>query len=238
MKQNAGLESTQENINSLIGAVQNAATGLDRSKVLLRLWKIVEVTIMDQMAVNSYRINSDFDMRGYSIKERQRNLAGDAYLLFFTATMDFDRTLGVPFLAYIAQKLGWKLATDKRNNAKRDNRVKISSKMQANATEEFAEDDAFAALLERTPNEEDVEGDCFRREAILRIKRIAASDPKIAAYFETCQEVCNQGGRGSDAEVARFMGCTRASTGNYRKKLVRMLTEKGMDFNSLVATAA
>ena len=110
--------------------------------------------------------------------------------------------------------------------------------MQINASEEFAEEDAFAALLERTPNEEDVEGDCFRRDAILKIKRIAASDPKIAAYLEACQEVCNQGFRGSDAEVARFMGCTRASTGNYRKKLVRMLAEKGMDFNTLVATAA
>lgn len=238
MKQNAGLESTQENINSLIGAVQNAATGLDRSKVLLRLWKIVEVTIMDQMAVNSYRINSDFDMIGDSPKDRREKLASDAYLIFCGAVMNFDLNLGVPFMAYIAQKLGWKLATDKRNNAKRDNRVKISSKMQANATEEFAEDDAFAALLERTPNEEDVEGDCFRRDAILKIKNIAASAPKIAAYFETCQEVCNQGFKGSDAEVARFMGCTRASTGNYRKKLVRMLAEKGMDFNSLVATAA
>lgn len=238
MKQNAGLESTQENINSLIGAVQNAATGLDRSKVLLRLWKTVGNTIMDQMAVNSYRINSDFDMNGDSPKDRREKLASDVYLIFCGAVMNFDLNLGVPFLAYIAQKLGWKLATDKRNNAKRDNRVKISSKMQANATEEFAEDDAFAALLERTPNEEDVEGDCFRRDAILKIKNIAASAPKIAAYFETCQEVCNQGYRGSDAEVARFMGCTRASTGNYRKKLVRMLAEKGMDFNSLVATAA
>lgn len=238
MKQRASVESTQENINSLIGAVQNAANGLDRSKVLLRLWKTVGNTIMDQMAGNSYRINSDFDMRGYSIKERQRNLAGDAYLVFFMATMDFDRGLGVPFMAYISQKLGWKLATDKRNNAKRDNRIKISSKMQANASEEFAEDDAFAALLERTPNEEDVEGDCFRRDAILKIKNIAASAPKIAAYFETYQEVCNQGFRGSDAEVARHMGCTRASSGNYRKKLVRMLAEKRMDFNSLVTTAA
>ncbi len=238
MKQRAGVESTQENINSLIGAVQNAANGLDRSKVLLRLWKTVGNTIMDQMAVNSYRINSDFDMRGYSIKERQRNLAGDAYLVFFMATMDFDRGLGVPFMAYISQKLGWKLAADKRDNTKRDDRIKISSKMQINASEEFAEEDAFAALLERTPNEEDVEGDCFRRDAILRIKRIAASAPKIAAYLEACQEVCNQGFRGSDAEVARFMGCTRASTGNYRKKLVRMLAEKGMDFNTLVATAA
>lgn len=238
MKQNAGVESTQENINSLIVAIQNAATGLGRSRNLLRLWKIVEVTIMDLMAGKSYRINSDFDMRGFSLKERQRNLAGDAYLVFFMATMDFDRTLGVPFLAYIVQKLGWKLAADKRDNAKRDDRIKISSKMQINASEEFAEEDVFAALLERTPNEEDVEGDCFRRDAILRIKRIAASDPKIAAYLETCQEVCNQGFKGSDAEVARYMGCTRASTGNYRKKLVRMLAEKGMDFNSLVATAA
>ena len=238
MKQNAGVESTQENINSLIVAIQNAATGLGRSRNLLRLWKIVEVTIMDQMAGKSYRINSDFDMRGFSLKERRKNLAGDYYLLFFMATMDFDRTLGVPFLTYIVQKLGWKLAADKRDNAKRDDRIKISSKMQINASEEFAEEDAFAALLERTPNEEDVEGDCFRRDAILRIKRIAASDPKIAAYLETCQEVCNQGYRGSDAEVARYMGCTRASTGNYRKKLVRMLSEKGMDFNSLVATAA
>ena len=193
MKQNAGVESTQENINSLIVAIQNAATGLGRSRNLLRLWKIVEVTIMDQMVGKSYRINSDFDMRGYSIKERQRNLAGDAYLVFFMATMDFDRGLGVPFMAYIAQKLGWKLAADKRDNAKRDDRIKISSKMQINASEEFAEEDVFVALLERTPNEEDVEGDCFRRDAILRIKRIAASDPKIAAYLETCQEVCNQG---------------------------------------------
>lgn len=238
MKQRAGVESTQENINSLIGAVQNAANGLDRSKVLLRLWKTVGNTIMDQMAVNSYRINSDFDMRGFSLKERRKNLAGDAYLVFFMATMDFDRGLGVPFMAYIAQKLGWKLAADKRDNTKRDDRIKISSKMHEYVSDDITEEDAFAALLERTPNEEDVEGDCFRRDAILRIKRIAASDPKIATYLETCQEVCYQGYRGSDAEVARFMGCTRASTGNYRKKFVRMLAEKGMDFNSLVTTAA
>ncbi|WP_295056729.1 hypothetical protein [uncultured Fibrobacter sp.] len=238
MKQRAGVESTQENINSLIGAVQNAANGLDRSKVLLRLWKTVGNTIMDQMAGKSYRINSDFDMRGFSLKERQRNLAGDAYLVFFMATMDFDRGLGVPFMAYISQKLGWKLAADKRDNTKRDDRIKISSKMHEYVSDDITEEDAFAALLERTPNEEDVEGDCFRRDAILKIKNIAASAPKIAAYLEACQEVCNQGFRGSDAEVARFMGCTRASTGNYRKKLVRMLSEKGMDFNSLVATAA
>lgn len=238
MTQHNGSQSTQMNINSLVEVAQNAQNGRIRSGALRLLWEIVGDTVMGNTVGKSYRINSDFDMRGYSIKERRKNLAGDAYLLFFMATMDFDRTLGVPFLAYIVQKVGWKLAADKRDNAKRDDRIKISSKMQINASEEFAEEDAFAALLERTPNEEDVEGDCFRRNAILRIKRIAASDPKIAAYLEICQEVCYQGYRGSDAEVARYMGCTRASTGNYRKKFVRMLAEKGMDFNSLVATAA
>lgn len=238
MTQHNGSQSTQMNINSLVEVAQNAQNGRIRSGALRLLWEIVGDTVMGNTVGKSYRINSDFDMRGYSIKERRKNLAGDAYLLFFMATMDFDRTLGVPFLAYIVQKVGWKLAADKRDNAKRDDRIKISSKMQINASEEFAEEDAFAALLERTPNEEDVEGDCFRRDAILRIKRIAASDPKIAAYLEICQEVCYQGYRGSDAEVARYMGCTRAGTGNYRKKFVRMLAEKGMDFNSLVATAA
>ena len=238
MTQHNGTQSTQMNINSLVEVAQNAQNGRIRSGALRLLWEIVGDTVMGNMVEKSYRINSDFDMIGDSPRDRREKLASDAYLFFCGAVMNFDQNLGVPFLAYIAQKVCWKLAADKRDNAKRDDRIKISSKMQANATEEFAEDDAFAALLERTPNEEDVEGDCFRRDAILKIKNIAASAPKIAAYFETCQEVCNQGFRGSDAEVARFMGCTRASTGNYRKKLVRMLAEKGMDFNSLVATAA
>ena len=238
MKQYEGAQFSQENINSLVEAAQNARNGRIRSGALRLLWEIVGDTVMGNMIRKSYRINSDFDMIGDSPRDRREKLASDAYLFFCGAVMNFDQNLGVPFLAYIAQKVCWKLAADKRDNAKRDDRIKISSKMHEYVSDDITEEDAFAALLERTPNEEDVEGDCFRRDAILRIKRIAASDPKIAAYLETCQEVCNQGFKGSDAEVARYMGCTRASTGNYRKKLVRMLAEKGMDFNSLVTTAA
>ena len=238
MKQYEGAQFSQENINSLVEAAQNARNGRIRSGALRLLWEIVGDTVMGNMIRKSYRINSDFDMIGDSPRDRREKLASDAYLFFCGAVMNFDQNLGVPFLAYIAQKVCWKLAADKRDNAKRDDRIKISSKMREYVSDDITEEDAFAALLERTPNEEDVEGDCFRRDAILKIKNIAASTPKIAAYFETCQEVCNQGFRGSDAEVARYMGCTRASTGNYRKKLVRMLAEKGMDFNSLVTTAA
>ena len=238
MTQHNGTQSTQMNINSLVEVAQNAQNGRIRSGALRLLWEIVGDTVMGNMIRKSYRINSDFDMIGDSPRDRREKLASDAYLFFCGAVMNFDQNLGVPFLAYIAQKVCWKLAADKRDNAKRDDRIKISSKMHEYVSDDITEEDAFAALLERTPNEEDVEGDCFRRDAILKIKNIAASTPKIAAYFETCQEVCNQGFRGSDAEVARYMGCTRASTGNYRKKLVRMLAEKGMDFNSLVTTAA
>ncbi len=238
MTQHNGTQSTQMNINSLVEVAQNAQNGRIRSGALRLLWEIVGDTVMGNMISKSYRINSDFDMIGDSPRDRREKLASDAYLFFCGAVMNFDQNLGVPFLAYIAQKVCWKLAADKRDNAKRDDRIKISSKMHEYVSDDITEEDAFAALLERTPNEEDVEGDCFRRDAILKIKNIAASTPKIAAYFETCQEVCNQGFRGSDAEVARYMGCTRASTGNYRKKLVRMLAEKGMDFNSLVTTAA
>ena len=238
MKQYEGAQFSQENINSLVEAAQNARNGRIRSGALRLLWEIVGDTVMGNMIRKSYRINSDFDMIGDSPRDRREKLASDAYLFFCGAVMNFDQNLGVPFLAYIAQKGCWKLAADKRDNAKRDDRIKISSKMHEYVSDDITEEDAFATLLERTPNEEDVEGDCFRRDAILRIKRIAASDPKIAAYLETCQEVCNHGFKGSDAEVARYMGCTRASTGNYRKKLVRMLAEKGMDFNTLVATAA
>ena len=238
MMQYKGAQPTQKNINSLIEAAQNAQNEHIRSKVLGVLWEIVGGAIMGNMVGKSYRMNSDFDMMGESPVDRQANLASDGYLVFYRAVMSFDQNLGVPFLAYVAQKIGWKLATEKRNNSKRTNRVVISSKMQPNASEDSAEEDAFAVLLERTPNEEDVEGDCFRKDAILKIKRLAASDPKVAAYFETCQEACNQGYRGSDAEVARSMGCTRTSTGIYRKKLVRLLAENGLDFNTLVATAA
>ena len=110
--------------------------------------------------------------------------------------------------------------------------------MPAIISDDFTEKDSFDALLESTPDGKDVEGDCFRMDAILKIKSLVASDSKVSAYFETCQEMCNHGFRGSDAEVARYMGCTRASVGNYRKKLVRMLAENGLNFNSLVMAAA
>lgn len=237
MKQYEGVLSSQKNINRLVEAVQNARSEYIRSDILGLLWGIVGKTIMGNMVGKSYQIKSDFDMFGDSPKERLANLSADGYLVFCKAVMTFDLKLGVPFLAYIAQKIIWKLISDKRDNAKRTNHVVIGPKLKANTSDDSTED-PFITLLERTSSKVDVEGNCFRKDAVLQIKRVAASEPKITAYFEACQELCNQGYRGSDAEVARYMGCTRASTGIYRKKLVRLLAENGMDFNSLVATAA
>ena len=238
MKQYEGAQFNQENINSLVEAAQNARNGYSRSKAMDCLWDVVGDSILGNMVGKSYRMNSDFDMKGDSPRERLNKLASEGYIVFCEAVKNVDLNLGVPFLAYTSQKLVWKLATDKRDNAKRDDRIKISSKLPAIASDDFTEKDAFDALLESTSNEEDVEGDCFREDAVDKIKGLAASDPKAAAYFETCQKLCDLGLSVTDAEVARYMGCTRASVGNYRKRLVRLIVENGLDFNSLVVVAA
>ena len=237
MKQYEGAQSNQEYINSLVEAAQNARNGHSRSKALDRLWDVVGDSILGNMVGKSYRMNSDFDMKGDSPRERLNKLASEGYIVFCEAVKNVDLNLGVPFLAYTNQKIVWKLASDKRDNAKRDDRIKISCKLPAIASDDFTEKDAFD-LLESTSNEEDIEGDCFREDAVDKIKGLAASDAKAAAYFETCQKLCDLGLSVTDAEVARYMGCTRASVGNYRKRLVCLARENGLDFNSLVVVAA
>jgi len=60
-----------------------------------------------------YRISSDFSCNGYSSQERQRNLAGNAFMVFQSAVMAFDPKAGVPFAAYIAQKGNWHIMDEK-----------------------------------------------------------------------------------------------------------------------------
>ena len=237
MKQYEVNQPAQEYIDGLVESARNAPDESTRSRAMRLLWRVVGDTIMGNMVGKSYRMQSDFGMRGYSPKHRQANLSSDGYIVFYKAVMNYDKSLGVPFGAYVAQKIGWQLANDKRDNSKREKRVILSSKMQANDSGVSTED-PFAVLLERIPSKEDVEGDCFRKDAILKIKRVAAGAPRLFEYFEACQELCNQGFRGSDAEVARYMGCTRASTGTYRKKLVRLLAEHGLDFATLYTPSA
>ena len=218
-------QSTQENINKIVKLARNARNEDSRAKLIEKLWGIVGKTIVDSVVANSFRLNSDFCLQGMSPQKRCANLLGDAFLVFYKAVMNFEPSFNVPFLAYVSQRTKWNLATDKRNNSKLD------------AREEKTVDN-YDELASDLSGDTDIEGDCFRKDAVLAIGRIVRREKRLATYFSACQEVCAMGLDCSDAEVARYPGCTRASTGLYRKKLVRLLAENGLDFNSLVATAA
>lgn len=216
---------TQESVNKIIMQVRNARNGAFRAEAIGKLWGIVGKAVVDTVVANSYRLNSDFSLQGTSPQERRAKLLGDAYLVFYKAVMNFEPSFNVPFLAYVFQRTKWNLATDKRNNSKLDAREEKTI-------------DNYEDLAGDLPCDTDIEGDCFRNDAIMTIERIAGTEKKLATYFNACREVCAAGLNCSDAEVARNLGCTRACTGLYRKKLVRLLAENGLDFDTLVATAA
>lgn len=212
-------------VDKIIMQAQNAKNGESRAEAIGKLWGIVGKAVVDSVVANSIHLNSDFSLQGMSTQERRAKLLGDAFLVFYKAVMNFDPGFNVPFLAYVSQRTKWNLATDKRNNSKLD------------AREEKTVDN-YDELAGDLLGDTDIEGDCFRKDAVLAIGRIARREKRLATYFSACQEVCAMGLDCSDAEVARYLGCTRASTGLYRKKLVRLLAENGLDFDSLVATAA
>ena len=222
---NNSTQSTQETVNKIIVQVRGARSGAARAEAIGKLWGIVGKTVVDSVVANSFRLNSDFSLQGSSPQERRAKLLGDAYLVFHKAAMNFEPGFNVPFLAYVSQRTKWNLENDKRNNSKLDARESI-----------FEEN--YDELASELTGDTDIEGDCFRNDAIMTIERIASREKKLATYFSACREVCAAGLNCSDAEVARYLGCTRACTGLYRKKLVRLLAENGLDFNTLVATAA
>jgi hypothetical protein len=141
-------------------------------------------------------------------------------------------------LAYVIQESNWNFATANRKETKHRDREKLDDASQGDDEENPA---AKSPRTERTDFYsfgQDVEGNCFRKNAILQIEQLVRKDKKLADYFSACQKACSHGLNCSDAEVARFMGRTRACTGLYRKKLIRLLADNGLDFNILVATAA
>lgn len=224
MKQNNGVRSTQGIVSMLAKQVQDSTNEEYRADALEELWGIIGNTIVHSMVKIS--------------KKPREKVLGDAFLFFRKAVMNFDPSLGVPLLAYVIQESNWNYATANRKERKHRDREKLDD-----ASQDEEEDNPFmkSPRTERTDfyrYGQDIEGDCFRKNAILQIEQIASRDKKLADYFSACQKACSHGLNCSDAEVARYMGRTRACTGMYRKKLIRLLADNGLDFYNLVATAA
>lgn len=210
----------------LVAVAQTASNADDREQAMLDLWEIHGTRLVGIMAKTSYRLDSDFSYRGCTLKERQANLAGDAFFVFHKVVLEFDLDAGVPFEAYIAKKGNWHVADEKRENSKR-------------GRHEICYDFDRVPSNGRTPEEEDdvrsihrglackggFEKTCIDRDSIDAIYRATESVPKLHRYVGVCRELYREDYDYSDAEVARRMGCTRANVGLYKKELVRMMEE-------------
>ena len=226
-------------INNLITVAQTAVNEDVRNKAIHELWDICGDRIAGIMAGKSYKMDSDFSLNSYSPKERQDNLLGDAYLLFYNAVTTFNPNLGVPFIAYTTQKSSWFLATEKRKNSKRSHReesVDFSLECSLN-TENTPEMTHMMEILKGISHEDHFENDSYWEDAAQLVRRTIKHSPKLDKYFTACLKQSETGDDYSDAEIARIMGCTRACVGQYRKALIRMMEENGLlaEFTQLMA---
>ena len=226
-------------INNLITVAQTAANEDVRNKAIHELWDICGDRIAGIMAGKSYKMDSDFSLNSYSPKERQDNLLGDVYFLFYNAVTTFNPNLGVPFIAYTTQKSSWFLATEKRKNSKRSHReesVDFSLECSLN-TENTPETTRMMEILKGISHEDHFESDGYWKDAAQLVRRTIKQNSKLSKFFTVSMELCKEGEDYSDAEVARCMGCTRACVGQYRKALIRMMEENGLlaEFTQLMA---
>ena len=212
----------------LIAVAQTAARAEEREQAVFDLWKIHGDRLTGIMAKTSYRISSDFSYNGYSPKERQQSLAGDAFMVLHSAVMTFDLDAGVPFAAYIAQKGNWHILDEKRRNAIRNKyeRPVDFSLESLSSSEEPLEDSDLRLLRKATTCKPDFVEDIHKENRIRKICKATEQTPKLHKYFGTCMELAEDGYEYSDAEVARRMGCSRANVGLYRKALNRLIKEK------------
>ena len=214
------------NTNRLVAIAQTASNADDREQAMLDLWAIHGARLVGIMAKTSYRIDSDFSLRGSTLGDRQANLAGDAFFLFHKVFLEFDLYAGVPFEAYIAKKGNWHVADEKRENSKRGKREICYDfdRVPSNGrTPE--EDDDVKSIRKALACKGGFEKACIDKDSIDAIYRATESVPKLHRYVGVCRELSREDYDYSDAEVARRMGCTRANVGHYKKELVRMMQE-------------
>ena len=231
--------SSTNAINNLITIAQTAADKRVRDKAINKLWDICGNRIAGIMAGKSYQMDSDFSLKGCSTKERIDNLSYDAFSVFHNAVETFNPDLGVPFLAYTAQKSNWFLADAKRNNSKHSNREKcVDFSLECCSNLENTPENAYMIeAFKKTAHSDTIENDCDWKDAAQLLYREIKGNAKLSLYIKVARTLCEEGEEYSDTEVARRMGCTRACIGQYRKALIHTMEEKGLlaEFTQLMA---
>ena len=235
---------------NLIRTAQDQSDKAASKAALLSLWNMLGQAATGIAVKQSYKRDSDHSLHGYTLAQRRNNLSSDAFMVFRKAVMEFDTSRGVPFMAYIAKKLGWQIRTDKRNNSKRtEHEILTDYSLESGSGIDFSKDPYCTrdlANFTKYDMEEplashmvrDIEGDCARNDAIELIMRCIKDNPKMSEYVKTMKQICEDGDKATDAEAAERMHCTRANTHNIHKKLLQLLEEQGVIEECRLALAA
>ena len=207
-------------INNLIALAQSAPNEETRANAIGQMWEQYGDKIVGIAAKQSYTMDSDFGYHGYSIAERRASVMGESYEVFRNAALEFDNTLGVPFMAHAANKIKWQLQTDKRENAKK------------------AEREVALDYIENCSAPNDMETNVYLKDAVFVMRRSLLGKPTLLRYFDTLVDLCHDGFTPTDAEAARHMDCTRATTSNYHQQLLKHLHDRGLYEECRMALAA
>ena len=230
-------KATEAQINTLIAIAQDSPSDYAHDKAICTLWDIYGSYFMALVAKNSFLISSDFSLNGYSPKDRKANLAGDAFMVFSKAVLDFDPSMKVPFEAFFANKIRWHMADEKRKNSKRGDLEKTESNLKKNDDEghspiEIADTNPFTG--ERNVLESDYE----QSEIIDIIRHRLAKKPKMLREFNTMYEVSCNCDKYTDVEVAEALHCTRANTGKIKMNIRKFLIDCGLEDECRLVMAA
>lgn len=190
------------------------------------------------MAKKSYLLDSDFSLWGCSPAERRENLAGNVYMLFYKAVLDFEPSRKVPFAAYIAKIGEWRMRDEKRKNAKRSKREELDRcASNSDSDEEQYSRIDNCDVNPFTGERNELKCDFDKKDLVaLFKKRLAARDPKALHRLNIIHELCSEGNY-SDAEAARRIGCERANMKNVKNNLIQIMAECGLkeEFRQLMA---
>ena len=231
-------QATTTEINNLIALAQTAPSPEAYERAIQALWTIFGDYFTALVAKNSYLIDSDFCIRGYSPAERQSYQAGTAYMLFCKAVSDFEPSRKVPFAAYIAKIGEWRMRDEKRKNAKRSKREELDR-----CTSNSDSDEGSYSRIDNydvnpfTGERNELDCDFDKKDLLVQFKkRLAARDPKALNRFNIMYELCREGNY-SDAEAARRIGCERANMKNVKNNLIQIMAECGLkeEFRLLMA---
>ena len=204
----------------LVNQAKEAKSEDARDLTIHNLWALCGEYVTNMVVSKSYKIDSDFSLHGKSPKERQAELSLKAFHKFRDCALKFDPSFGVPFLAWVAKKIGWRLLDDKRANTKRGKREKeCAAKAYRCHGEDLLTDEASRLQA------------CDNRRLIARCRKVIMERaPKLLPAFDAMEKDSKENSRCCDSHFAKTLGCSKVYAGILKKKIHDILVDCGMDW--------